>query len=165
MQYCLMVWGDFVGGRNLTLAAALLRYQKRFVSLIAGRRGRSHSDPLFAKYKILKVGDLYRHQLRCHAWRFWHGKLPINQSSMLDKVSSTHSHATRAANMGICVAGKDHCSVSYRLPKEWSSLDEDLRMEKSLNAFKRRSKIGFLEGYESFQCHEMGCGVCAGGAG
>ena len=162
LQYCLMVWGDFVGCRNLTAAAALLRYQKRFVNLIAGQTGRLHSDPLFAKHKILKVGDLYRHQLRCHAWRFWHGKLPTNQSSMLDKVSSTHSHATRAANMGICAAGKDHCSVSYRLPKEWSSIDEDLRKVKSLNAFKKRSKGSFLEGYKAFKCREMGCGVCWG---
>ena len=78
----------------------------------------------------------------------------------VDKVSSTHGHATRAANMGIHVAGKDHGSLSYRLPKEWSGLDEDLRREKSLNAFKRRSKKGFLKGYEAFQCTERGCRVC-----
>jgi hypothetical protein len=33
-------------------------------NIIAGKGGRYHADPLFAKYGILKVGDLYRQQLR-----------------------------------------------------------------------------------------------------
>jgi hypothetical protein len=33
---------------------------KRFLGIIAGKGGRYHADPLFAKYGILKVGDLYR---------------------------------------------------------------------------------------------------------
>ena len=76
LQYCLMVWGDFQGGRNVTLGGALLRYQKRFAGLVAGRRGQYHADPLFAQFSMLKVGDLYRQQLRVHAWRFRNGRLP-----------------------------------------------------------------------------------------
>ena len=73
LQYCLMVWGDFQGGRNVTLRGSLLRYQKRFAGLVAGKRGRYHADPLFAQYGMLKVGDLYRQQLRVHAWCFGRG--------------------------------------------------------------------------------------------
>ena len=76
LQYCLMVWGDFKEGRNLTLAGSLLRYQKRFAGLAAERRGVFHADPLFAAAGMLKVGDLYRQQLRVHAWRFWNDRLP-----------------------------------------------------------------------------------------
>ena len=50
LQYCLMVWGDFQGARNGTLAGSLLRYQKRFAGLVAGKRGLYHSDPLFAQF-------------------------------------------------------------------------------------------------------------------
>ena len=39
LQYCLMVWGDFKEGRNLTLGGVLLKYQKRLMGLIAGKRG------------------------------------------------------------------------------------------------------------------------------
>ena len=78
-----MVWGDFKAGRNLTVGASLLRYQKRFAGLIAGCRGTYHADPLFAEHGMLKVGDLYRQQLRVHAWRFWRGRLPENQAAML----------------------------------------------------------------------------------
>ena len=48
LQYCLMVWGDFQGGRNVTLGQSLLRYQKRFAGMVAGRTGRYHADPLLA---------------------------------------------------------------------------------------------------------------------
>ena len=39
LQYCLMVWGDFREGRNVTLGGSLLRHQKRIVGMVAGRRG------------------------------------------------------------------------------------------------------------------------------
>ena len=50
LQYCLMVWGNFEAGRNKTRGEALLRLQKRFVGLMAGKRGIYHADPLFARF-------------------------------------------------------------------------------------------------------------------
>ena len=100
LQYCLMVWGDFKGGRNLTVGGALLRYQKRFAGLVAGKRGRYHADPLLAQHGMLKVEDLYRQQLRVHAWRFWRGRLPENQAAMLGRIDGVHGYGTRAARGG-----------------------------------------------------------------
>ena len=54
LQYCLIVWGDFMGGKNVTTGKTLLKYQKRFAGIIAGKNGIYHADPLFAKYGILK---------------------------------------------------------------------------------------------------------------
>ena len=76
LQYCLIVWGDFQEGRNIGVGESLLRLQKRFMGLVAGKRGRFHTDPLFSEYGVLKIGDLYRQQLRIHAWQFWQGRLP-----------------------------------------------------------------------------------------
>ena len=63
-----MVWGDFEGCGNVTIGGSLLRQQKRFAGLVAGRTGLYHSDPLFVAQGMLKVGDLYRQQLRVYAW-------------------------------------------------------------------------------------------------
>ena len=71
LQYCLMLWGGFQEDHNTKLRDSLLSLQKRLVGVIAGKRGKYHSDPLFARYGILKVGDLYHLQLRIHAWKFW----------------------------------------------------------------------------------------------
>ena len=46
LQYCLMVWGDFQGCRNVTLAGSLFCYQKRCAGLVAGIGRRYHADPL-----------------------------------------------------------------------------------------------------------------------
>ena len=149
------------------MGQGLLRYQKRFAGLVAGRRGRYHADPLFAQFAMLKIGDLYRQQLRVHAWRFWNGCLPENQASMLSRVGDVHGHATRSARAGIHLASRDHASVGYRVPREWAALNGEQRGAGSLAAFKQRSRGGFLQEYGAFVCEAVGCVVCSarGGGG
>ena len=162
LQYCLMVWGDFQGCRNETLAGSLLRYQKGFARLVAGVRGRCHGDPLLARHGMLKVGDLYRQQLRVHAWRFWNGKLPEGQAAMLSRVGDVHGYATRAARSGLFFSTGDQQSVGYRVPWEWAALTEAQRGCVSLSAFKGGSRRGFLASYGLFVCRKVGCDVCVG---
>ena len=162
LQYCLMVWGDFREGGNLALGGALLRHQKCIARLVAGVRGRCHADPLLAEFGMLKVGDLYRQQLRVHAWRFWNGKLPESQAAMLGRVGGVHGHATRSARSGLFLSSRDHRSVGYRVPKEWAALTEAQRSVGSLAAFKNGSRGGFLGAYRAFECGERGCQVCRG---
>ena len=158
-----MVWGDFRGGRNGTLAGSLLRYQKRFAGLVAGKRGLYHSDPLFAQFSMLKIGDLYRQQLRVHAWRFWNGQLPAGQAAMLSRTDSVHQYGTRSARTGMALTARDHRVVGYRVPSEWATLTEGQRGMRSLAAFKRGSRAGFLGEYGSFVCGVGNCGVCLSG--
>ena len=113
---------------------------------------------------MLKVGDLYRQQLRVHAWRFWHGLLPENQAAMLHRVGDVHGHATRSARAGLHVSTRDHASIGYRVLREWAGLSGELRGVGSLAAFKRRSRGGFLWEYRVFVCGEGRCWVCDGGA-
>ena len=95
-----MVWGGFGQDGNDGRAAVLLRSQKRFAGLVAGQRGRYHADPFMAQHGMLKVGDLYRQQLRVHAWRFWNGRLPSNQAAMLSRIGEVHGYGTRSARGG-----------------------------------------------------------------
>ena len=111
---------------------------------------------------MLKIGDLYRQQVRIHGWRFWNGRLPANQAAMLSRVGEVHGHATRAARAGLFVSTRDSRSVGYRVPKEWGTLTEVQRGEGSLPAFKRGSRRGFLAEYDSFVCRDVRCAVCLG---
>ena len=165
LQYCLLVWGDFPAYGNVTIGGSLLRYQKRLAGLIEGRVGRYHADPLFARHGMLKIGDLYRQQLRVHAWQFWNGRLPQNQASMFSRTGSIHGHATRSARSGLFLSTRDQRSISYRVPKEWAGLTEEQRGVASLAAFKRGSRGGFLAGYGAFACVDGGCRVCGGNNG
>ena len=147
----------------MTVGESLLRYQKRFASLIEGVRGKNHSSPLFAKHGMLRIEDMYRHQLRIHGWRYMNGGLPESQVEMLGRVSDIHSYATRSATRDLYPASRDHNSISYKIPKEWSGLKKGLKEQRSLAAFKRQSKAEFLAGYKAFSCRGVGCRVCDGG--
>ena len=162
LQYCLMAWGDFQGNHNIKQRDALLKLQKKFVGIIAGKRERYHADPLFAGLQILKIDDLYRQQLRVHAWKFWNGKLPGCQAQALSKSSEVHGHDTRAAQKGLSIRTQDHKSISYRVPKEWGMLREEQRGMKALTGFKRMSRKSFLSMYGEFKCEIRGCYVCGG---
>ena len=118
LQYSLMVWGDFQGAGNVTLAGSLLRFQKRIAGLVPGKQGQYPADLLFANYGMLKVGDIYWQQLGVHAWRFENGLLPSGQAAMLTKTAELHGYATRSAQSGLAVMARDHRMVGYRVPKE-----------------------------------------------
>ena len=144
---------------NVTLAGSLLRFQKRIAGLVARKQGRYHADPLFAQYGMLKVVDIYRLQLRVHAWRFKNGLLPSGQAAMLIKTADLHGYATRSAQSGLAVMARDHL-MGYRVPKKWTTLTEPQRGVGSLAASKRRSREGFLAEYGVFVCSDGECRIC-----
>jgi hypothetical protein len=160
LQYCLMVWGNFEADRNKVQGETLLKLQKRFVGIIAGKGGRYHADPLFAKYGILKVEELYRQQLRMHAWKFHNDRLPDSQAAILTRVRESHSYRTRVAHSGLVVSTGDRRMVGYRILTEWGTLTEEQRAIVSVAGFKRSSKSDFLVQYEVFQYRVAGCWVC-----
>ena len=84
---------------------------------------------------------------------------------MLGRAGDVHGHATRSARSGLFLSTRDHRSVGYRVPKEWAVLTEAQRGARSLVAFKRGSRAGFLGGYGAFVCGVVGCGVCRLAAG
>ena len=160
LQYCLMAWGDFQGGHNTKQGVSLLRLQKKLVGIISGKRDGYHADPLFASLKILKIDDLYRQQLRVHAWKFWNGILPSSQAQALSRVTEVHTHNTRAAQRGLSIRTQDHKSIAYRVPKEWETLEEEQRDYKALTGFKKMSRGSFLTRYGEFKCEIGDCFVC-----
>ena len=138
----------------------MLRLQKKLVGIILGKAGRYHADLLFGDLQILKIDDLYRQQLRVHAWKFWNGKLPSSQAQALSRICEAHEHRTRAAERGIAIGSQDHKSVAYRVPKEWGALGSELRDQKSLVNFKKKSRESFLREYRAFKCETRECYVC-----
>jgi hypothetical protein len=83
------------------------------VGLIAGKGGRYHADPSFSGYGILKVGDLYRQQLRLHAWKVWNGRPPGGQLATLRRVDGSHGYGTKSARSGLVVGSGNHRLAAY----------------------------------------------------
>ena len=162
LQYCLMVWGDFQEGKNKTQGEKLLKYQKTIMSMIEGSGRRNHSEPIFYELGILKIDDLYRQQLRIHAWKFSRGMLPENQRAMLCMVRDTHNYETRASgNRLLSYSTQDQRCIGYRLPREWQSTPSDVREASGLQLMKKRSKQHFLLKYSFFECSTQNCFICS----
>ena len=159
------LFGGTSWGKNVTTGKTLLKYQKRFAGKIAGKNGIYHADPLFAKYGILKIDDLYKQQLRVHAWQFWNKQLPQSQSVMLQKVSDMHNYNTRAAETLLSATTKDQQSKSYRVSKEWSLVPVKLRECMTCSSFRRQSRKNLLQQYRRFECNQIGCLACLGSRG
>jgi hypothetical protein len=118
--------------------------------------------------RVLKVGDLYRQQLRLHAWKFCNDRLPDGQMVTLRRVHESHGYGTRSARSGLVVSSGDHRLVAYRLPAKWRTLTVEQRGMRFMGGFKRSSKGDFLVQYGLFQCRVPGCwvcGDCSGGDG
>jgi hypothetical protein len=158
LQYCLMVGGDFEVGRNRAQGETLLKFQKRFVGLIAGKG--AVILRILCEYGVLKMGDLYRQQLRLHAWEFWICWLPDSQVAMLRRVDECHGYGTSSARTGLVVGSGGHRSMGYRVPAEWHTFTKELRGLGSVARFKQSSKGDFLVGYGVFQCRVAGFWVC-----
>jgi hypothetical protein len=98
LQYCLMVWGNFEAGRNGACEETLLKLQKRFVGLIAGKRGCYHADPLFAR--SLRWGTYIG-----SSSGFTRGSSGTVGSRMdrwrLRRVDESHGYGTRSAWSGL----------------------------------------------------------------
>jgi hypothetical protein len=105
------VWGDFEAGKNLAYGETLLKLQKRFVWLIAGKGGPVSCRP--------PTGPA---QLRLHIWKFWNGRLPDGQMATLRRVVELHAYGTRSARSGLVVGFGNHRLVAYRVPAEWRTL-------------------------------------------
>ena len=156
-----MVWGDFNEGKNKTIGESLLKYQKRLVGMIEGTKGRYHADPVFNRLGTLKIDDLYKQQLRIHAWQFANAILPRSQATMLCKVKDAHKYGTRASERGLFLySTQDQRSIGYRLPKEWELTPQEVRDARSLQGMKSRSKKSFFAHYEEFRCGVLDCYVC-----
>ena len=82
---------------------------------MAGKCGAYHAVPLFARFGVLKVRDLYRQQVRVHAWKFWNGRLPKNQAAVLQRVDRRNNCGTRVARGGLVVNSGDHKGIGYRV--------------------------------------------------
>ena len=122
----------------------------------------SHADPLFAKFGILKIDDLFTQKVRMFSFKLSRGLLPSGMAALFDRVS--HTHNTRGATSNIYVTRSDPRSIRCIAPKYWNPLPGgpgELKSSPSITSFKDCSKRPLLAPYKSFICPVCyGCPSC-----
>lgn len=69
LNYCLLAWGHNIGRLFLT--------QKRAVRIVNHSQYNAHTEPIFKQLKLLKLGDLYNHQLLKLYYKLINNQLPL----------------------------------------------------------------------------------------
>ena len=99
-----------------------------------------------------------------HVWQFWNQRLPVGQSYMFQRSTDTHNYSTRSAATSITLESRNQSSIKFMVPKEWSSLPNELKTCKSMKGFRDKSKKKLIEKYRNFECCQDGCVICGVGS-
>ena len=94
ISYGLMAWGTACK----YLTGKILLLQKRAVRIISNARFNDHTEPLFKQLQILKLSDLFKHQIASFMYEYDHNDLPEAFNSLFHKVN--HSSTTRSTSLG-----------------------------------------------------------------
>ena len=136
----------------------MLNLQKSYLRIISGSHRLSHADPIFAKFKTLKIEDLFTQALRMFSFQLSRNSLPGGITPIFPRAS--HSHDTRGTRSDIYVSRSDPRSIKHLAPKIWNALSLDLKSSPSISSFKNQSKTGFIRSYSKFVCNRRPCPSC-----
>ena len=139
LQYCTLLWAN-------TYSTCLNKrriLQKKAVRIITESHYLAHTDPLFSKLTLLKLDDLYKHQLGIYMYKSTKGLLPDSMSSMVIPIHNVHDHNLRNQNVYYIHHVRTNCrkfTIHCTGPKFWNTLPQQLREAVSENQFKRKLK-------------------------
>ena len=146
LNYCVCIWAE----TSLVNIKPIIKLQKRCIRIVAQAGFKSHSDPLFKKFSVLKVTDLHIMQVAHLMYKNARHKLPSTFESYFMLSNEVHHHYTRSSTkyfVPYCrTVGRSH---SFKLsgPRVWNSLPPDVIAAESESILKKRLKKYLLEMY------------------
>ena len=156
-EYCIEVWGC----SKASDLKVFFKLQKMCVCHISGAGYRSHTDPLFASNKILKIEDLVKYKLLTLAHQAFYASCPLPPplSNLFCISEPPNRNLLFKLSQHGSIFGIDYPTV--RIPKLWSLEDLELRNIKKLDAFKSALYSNLVEGYSTeVSCDNPYCRDC-----
>ena len=156
LQYAILCWGS--------KTSKLFKLQKRAMRIISCNKYNAHTDPIFKKLKILKVGDIYNQSLMKFYYKFIQRTLPTYFHNIIS--SHTHSHLTRGRNDPIHTHTNTsfaRSSVRNYLPRYLDTVPA-LMIDKvkthSFQGFSKYCKNYYINSYND-NCSILNCYICS----
>ena len=156
-EYCIEVWGC----SKASDLKVFFKLQKMCVRHISGAGYRSHTDPLFASNKILKIEDLVKYKLLTLAHQAFYASRPLPPplSNLFCISEPPNRNLLFKFSQHGSIFGIDYPTV--RIPKLWSLEDLEMRNIKKLDAFKSALYSKLVEGYSTeVSCDNPYCRDC-----
>ena len=137
LEYNILHWG----GTNPTHLIKLVNSQKRTMRTIASQDDRlTHTTPLFCRFKILKLIDLYK----------FHSIVDTFIRMKTGYYNVTHERQTRSCQLALPRfhrLSRTQQSVTFSGPTWFNTLPEEIRNTSQLSCFKIKLKNYLLEQY------------------
>ena len=146
LNYGILLWGN----TYRTYFDKLIKLQKWAIRTVSNSHYRSHSGPLFAKYNILTVDDMYLLELGVFMYRYSMNELPPAFNNYFKKRSDIHGYKTRHANdLNLTNNKKTFSDRTLRTsgPILWNSLDNSIKRSKSVKHFRNQMKQNLISKY------------------
>ena len=137
LLYGILSWG---GAAQVHLQPLELLH-KRIIRIITRSSYLEHTNPLFFNNNILKLSDIYHHQLGIYMYK--------QKSDSLISLP-THNYATRRCHDATVPYNRlTSCqrSLSYSGPKFWNLIPSTIRESNSIFIFKRKLKHHLISSY------------------
>ena len=138
-NYGLLLWGN----TNKESMTKIFRLQKRALRTISNSSYLSPTKPLFNKYNILNIFDMYTKEVAIFMHKFKSNLLPRSFDGCFLINQDIHNYNTR--NKGDFNIPKiKHKTIFACGPKIWNDLPGDLKRAKSIGQFKYLLKCHLL---------------------
>ena len=145
ISYCNIIWAN-----SKTNTQPLLLLQKKAIRICSDAGYRDHSDPLFARFKSLKINDIHFLQIALFMFRYNTDLLPMSFNNMFRTNQNVHSYSTRRAtdiHLHNPLTALAHKSIRHSGPDVWNSLPVEIRNRYSFYSFKHSIKQMLITQY------------------
>ena len=145
LAYPYLTYGNIVwGGTYSQHLSPLKLIQKKLIRIITSSEYLAHTSPLFKQTNILKLDDLHNFILAQYMYR-----LKQSDSDVFDRQHSYYTRHRNDAQVSFNRLTLTQHSVSFAGPHVWNELPLDVRESATLQQFKRRVKIHYVNKYVS----------------
>ena len=160
LNYSVVAWGDSPD----THLKRMRILQKRALRIIDKKPYNSHTNPLFYKYSILKLNDLYTFRCSLLYHKSLRNGLPTYFSSLLKTNENTHEHFTRGRNnihVNLVQSELGKQNFNYKIAFVWNKLDDTIKKERldTVSSFTKKLKRYLIVEY-SKPCQIQNCTNC-----
>ena len=146
ISYCNIVWANC----GSTKINSIFLLQKRALRICTGSHYLAHTDPLFHKFKTLKISDLNSVQVAIVMFKYINKQLPPSFDSMFNFNNTVHSYPTRISGNFHLTNPKlsfSHRSIRHLGPDLWNNFSENIKSCTTLYSFKATLKRNLIETY------------------
>ena len=147
LSFSLPIWGSTYP----TYIQKLQRLQNKAIRITSNVSRKNSATPLYKKYGVLKLADLFNHEMAKIMYQFSKQSLPSHLNCLFDPLSTAHERCTTSKtkqNLYIPKFSTSRCqnSFKYQGSKIWNSVTTDLKQQ-TFRKFKINYKNLLLESY------------------